>query len=76
MNEKVIQLADALKIWDELAAVKKEIARLKGDPLPQRQDALDDQLRDLIPLANKAGCYDAADFIRDRVERHTNVVPK
>lgn len=30
---------------------------------PQRQDSLDDQLRDVIELANRAGCYDAADLI-------------
>ena len=33
---------------------------------PQRQDSLDDQLRDVIVLANRAGCYDAADVIRRR----------
>lgn len=32
--------------------------------LPQRQDSLDDQLRDVIVLATHAGCYDAADLIR------------
>lgn len=42
---------------------------LPGDKLPQRQDALVDQLRDLIPLADRMGCYDAADFIRDIVDR-------
>jgi hypothetical protein len=31
---------------------------------PQRQDSLDDQLRDVIALATRAGCYDAADLIR------------
>jgi hypothetical protein len=35
---------------------------------PQRQDSLYDQLKDLIPLANKEGCYDAADYIRGIVE--------
>lgn len=34
------------------------------EQLPQRQDSLDDQLRDVIALANRAGCYDAADLIR------------
>ena len=35
----------------------------------QRQDALTDQLRDLIPVANRLGMYDAADFLRDRVDQ-------
>lgn len=35
-------------------------------PAGQRQDALNDQLRDLIRLAIKNGMYDAADFL----ERH------
>lgn len=30
----------------------------------QRQDALNDQLRDLILVANKLGCYDAADYLK------------
>ena len=31
---------------------------------PQRQDSLNEQLETMIPLANKMGCYDAADFMR------------
>lgn len=31
---------------------------------PQRQDSTMEQLRDLIPIANKLGLYDAADAIR------------
>jgi len=30
----------------------------------QRQDALDDQLHDLIYVANKFGMYDAADYLK------------
>lgn len=30
---------------------------------PQRQDSLADQLRDVRILANRYGCYDAADWI-------------
>ena len=33
--------------------------------LSQRQDALDDQLRDLRLVANRLGMYDAADFIKN-----------
>ena len=29
----------------------------------QRQDSLENQLRDLYALANRIGCYDAADWI-------------
>ena len=31
----------------------------------QRQDSLADQLRDLAPVANRLGMYDAADFIEE-----------
>lgn len=31
---------------------------------PQRQDATADQLMDLVAVANRLGCYDAADVIR------------
>ena len=34
----------------------------------QRQDSLTDQLRDLAAIADREGMYDAADFIRDRIE--------
>lgn len=37
-------------------------------PKAQRQDSLDDQLRDLIAVANHQGMYDAADFIKNIVE--------
>ncbi len=33
----------------------------------QRQDSLDEQLRDLAALADRAGMYDAADWIRDQL---------
>ena len=36
----------------------------KIDRLPQRQDSLDGQLKDLITIANRFGFYDAADHIR------------
>lgn len=51
--------------WDSL---REELRRIKGERLPQRQDSLDAQLKDVIGLANQAGCYDAADFIKSRLE--------
>ena len=36
---------------------------------PQRQYATDDQLRVLIAAANRLGLYDAADAIRNWLER-------
>jgi hypothetical protein len=33
------------------------------------QRSLYEQLRDLVQLANRAGMYDAADFVRGHVER-------
>ena len=35
---------------------------------PQRQDALTDQLRDVMAAARRLGCYDAEDWIRTRLE--------
>jgi len=37
---------------------------------PQRQDSNYEQMRDLIPFANKLGLYDVADMLR----RHINWV--
>lgn len=37
--------------------------------LPPRQDSLDDQLRTLYTVANRLGCYDAADWIKARMLR-------
>ena len=36
---------------------------------PQRQDAAGCQLFDVIVAANRLGCYDAADWMRDRYPR-------
>lgn len=34
---------------------------------PQRQDGLNDQLRDIATFADRLGLYDAADFIRTSI---------
>lgn len=49
-----------LAAWHSLTIKAK---RALG-PNPQRQDGLQDQLRDLIAVANRLGMYDAADYIR------------
>jgi hypothetical protein len=41
---------------------------VSSEQLPQRQDSLHDQLKTVYGLANKAGCYDAADFLRLIIE--------
>lgn len=41
---------------------RAELAKLLPQQ-PQRQDSLNDQLVDLLALANRAGMYDAADFL-------------
>jgi hypothetical protein len=43
-------------------------AIVEGKNKTQRQDALIDQLRDMAAVANREGCYDAADFLRRTVE--------
>lgn len=47
-----------------VARLEAEIRRLRGEPPVQRQDALKDQLRDLVSVADSLGCYDAADYLR------------
>jgi gamma-glutamyl:cysteine ligase YbdK (ATP-grasp superfamily) len=42
----------------------------------QAQDSLYEQLKRLIPLANKAGLYDAADHIQREVEQIENNLKK
>lgn len=39
--------------------------RVDIEQLPQRQDSLTEQLRDLRLVANKLGMYDAADYIKE-----------
>ena len=36
---------------------------------PQRQDCLDEQMKDLLTAAIRLGLYDASDFIKDRYFR-------
>ena len=43
-------------------AIRNALKRIK--PLAQRQDSLDDQLKDLRVIANHFGLYDAADVIK------------
>jgi hypothetical protein len=42
--------------------------KVRGTQLPQTQASLTQQLKDLIPLANKIGCYDAADYLRQMAD--------
>lgn len=46
-----------------------EEALKKVPQQPQRQEALDDQLRMLRRIADRFGLYDAADFIGKALER-------
>lgn len=41
---------------------KSELEKI--NKCPQRQDSLNEQLKDLIIIANKLGFYDASDFIK------------
>jgi hypothetical protein len=47
--------------------LKAELAKLTQQP--QRQDGVNDQLRDLHAFANKLGLYDAADLIKSIVTK-------
>ena len=44
-----------MSLSDVLAALPQQ---------PQRQDSTNDQLRDLITVANRTGMYDAADCLK------------
>jgi hypothetical protein len=51
--------------------------RSMNEQQPQRQGSLDAQLRDVIALANKTGCYDAADAIqRHFFPRRSQIPPQ
>lgn len=55
------KISDILKENYEWLGFKE----LKKIPkLPQRQDGVVDQMKDLYQVANHFGCYDAADYIR------------
>lgn len=43
--------------------------RLRLPQMPQRQDALRDQLEDVRLMATRLGCYDAADVIESIITR-------
>lgn len=38
----------------------------------QRQDSTMDQLETLLLVANRIGCYDAADFLKSKIKQKTN----
>ena len=60
-KEMVGSLSDELPMW------KREL--VKVSKCPQRQDGVVDQLSDLVGIANKFGFYDAADFIKQQLEK-------
>ncbi len=45
---------------------KDELKKISA--CPQRQDSLNDQLRDLVIVSNKFGFYDASDFIENMLK--------
>jgi hypothetical protein len=71
MLEEIVDILGFDKIKDLYIRQAKQ-ARKNLDKLlqqPQRQDALNNQLRDLVVVANKMGCYDAADYITSLMTR-------
>lgn len=59
---------DLIVVFDKKPETKKpetwrEFIK-KIEPFPQRQDSVQEQLRDLYFVANRLGFYDAADFIK------------
>lgn len=53
----------------QIEVPRYKLALDKMERLPQRQDGLNDQLRDLRVIANHFGLYDAADFLRTVLDK-------
>lgn len=58
---------DGIKSIDELFKPMWEKQLKRVEQCAQRQDSLNEQLKDLVNIANKFGFYDAADYIRYNV---------
>lgn len=70
VDEELLPLERAWRAWKALQVAcdpEKEGARLIKKVQPQRQDSVTDQLRTVVELATRAGCYDAADLIKARL---------
>lgn len=52
---------------DAVDSVMRSVPQLPQ--LPQRQDSTLDQLRTVRAMANRLGCYDAADLMRTMIEK-------
>lgn len=53
-----------------MAKWEKEVKKM--EQCPQRQDSMNEQLKDLIGVANKLGFYDAADYLKEiTIQRET-----
>lgn len=48
---------------EQRALWREELAKVRQ--CQQRQDGTNDQLADLVMIANKFGFYDAADYLKD-----------
>ena len=68
--DKEFPLAMRVKGIVEHAKALEDLIKVsvKSPSQPQRQDSVLDQLRDMVSVANREGCYDAADFLRRTVE--------
>ena len=59
-------------LLNEKEALQREkdklLREIHGSPKPRRQDTWLEQIRVLIPLANREGCCDAADYLKQLVE--------
>lgn len=51
-------------IWRHTRITASTVVKPSRQHLPQRQDSLMEQLRDLVPIAEREGMYDAADWIK------------
>jgi len=60
---------------DPIEKIKQDFVVITGIN-QQRQDALTDQIKDLIGVANAIGCYDASDFLQSELDRHKPKEPK
>ena len=72
IRAKVLSVGEETDFWVNLRLKESGIILelpLKDVFYCQRQDSLIEQLKDVIDVANKIGCYDAADFIESSMEK-------
>jgi hypothetical protein len=67
IEQAVATLTDYNSTDDNLDEIRDELKALL-QPKPRAQRSMTEQMKDLIPVAESEGLYDAADFLRSFVK--------